>query len=92
MTKRLVDFCAVHICSGQGSKGTVVPPLQFMTARGPLFSKLVDALTHISHPKNGPSIIVFGVNSEDRDTTQYLCGPRDYSQKGKAMYLHQQSR
>ena len=51
-----------------------------MSARGPLFSKLVDALTHISHPKNGQSIIVFGFNSEDRDTTQYLCGPRDYLQ------------
>ena len=51
VTQRLVDFCAVHFCSGQGSKGTVVPPLQFMSARGPLFPKLVDALTHLAHIK-----------------------------------------
>ena len=51
VTERLVDFCAVHFCSGQGSKGTVMPPVQFMTARGQLFAKLVDALTHISDPQ-----------------------------------------
>lgn len=80
VTHRTVEFCAVHFCSGQGTKGTVLPPLQGMSIQNPLFSKLVDAPTHISNVENAPSIAVFGLNSEDRETTQYLCGPRDYIQ------------
>ena len=69
---RTIDLACLHFFSGQGSKSTVILQLILITVKKEVLANLTDALTHISVPDNAASIIVFGINAVDRETTQFL--------------------
>ena len=51
-----------------------------MVVPSEIMEQMIDAATHISKIENAASIALFGLSSTDRETVQFLCGPRDFIQ------------
>ena len=51
-----------------------------MVVPSEIMEQMIDAATHISKIENAASIALFGLSSTDRETTQFINGPRDFIQ------------